>query len=879
EIDALVTVDTATSTAAGWTCEVNSLTGTTTCKLPISVGLNGGNSEASAMSKTLQGTVADSLGNGVSQTTATFSIFDDIDDQSTLETEVADGSSDVIISIAAAPDLVVSTTADKTTVTPGEQVSFTFDVNNTGSQIATGVEIHTTIPVNTTFDAGPSSGLWSCCPAGTQPCAESDEVTTANAACVYSVGSLSVGAALSDPPKFVVTIDSTVASNVGTIESTVSVLDDGLNGDDAVPADNTVMSELTLDAAPAFTVTLTEDNTSQQPGGTILYTISVVNTGNQDAENVDVSVVIPTGTTHVPESSSTDWNCVTVGSDTTCTFTHATIAAGVAASDIVLALLIDSPLASGITQVVTTANVADNGTNTGNVPVTASSNESVITLDASPGLNLTFSATQSSVTPGGAATYTVNIVNTGNQNATGVTVAVQVPTDTEFDTNASNALLSTDSWTCDDSSDPKLCTLSIGEVPADGLTTETRTFILETATRSTAPSGDATDGFNVNVVLDQDDADAVTYSNSETTYIARCGYEYRFETSDQYVNQDAQDTIFQYVSGGNFNGTGYWRTGADDKLTDTSTAKLTHLNMNLDIPAISEGGEKPVVEILYVLQGESDPDKDRFGVCIGTPDDTGSANYKCNATSAEPDMVRKYLTGDNTPLDSTLNNDGVTAFTETLGTDDVDRVIIDVTDKAGQTLELSMFYQTTGSNDEFQGLTILEVLQYSDADNDDALDGSAALCDLCWDKDGDGYAFDESPGVLNAVAYEVTPECAELADCNDDTATLKTEADCVEDCSDGVDNNEDGLIDCDDSACASSTSCNSCAEIFTFDTGAGGWTAGGESNGNFGLRIDTEPTGWVMTNPDISTAFSAFVSRSLTVDSTQPVPKLYVKLR
>ena len=70
------------------------------------------------------------------------------------------------------------------TTTPGSTVAYTLSYGNAGPGNATGVTLTETVPANTTFNAGASSGGWSCAngsPAGTT--------------CTLSLGNLASGRA------------------------------------------------------------------------------------------------------------------------------------------------------------------------------------------------------------------------------------------------------------------------------------------------------------------------------------------------------------------------------------------------------------------------------------------------------------------------------------------------------------------------------------------------------------------------------------------------------------------------------------------------------------------------------------------------------------
>ena len=82
------------------------------------------------------------------------------------------------------------------------------------------------MPTNTTFNSGASAGGWSC--VGSEP---------AGSVCTLNLGAIAGGAGgMAD---FAVSVDSVVSPPVSQINNTVEIGDNGSNGPDANPADNT----------------------------------------------------------------------------------------------------------------------------------------------------------------------------------------------------------------------------------------------------------------------------------------------------------------------------------------------------------------------------------------------------------------------------------------------------------------------------------------------------------------------------------------------------------------------------------------------------------------------------------------------------------------
>ena len=86
-----------------------------------------------------------------------------------------------------------------------------------------------------------------------------------------------------------------------------------------------------MDAAPDLAIGKTDGVTTVVPGQTLTYTLSVTNSGNQDAAGVLVTDVIPDHTTFIsadppatetfPGSGVITWTTIIPGGGTTATFT------------------------------------------------------------------------------------------------------------------------------------------------------------------------------------------------------------------------------------------------------------------------------------------------------------------------------------------------------------------------------------------------------------------------------------------------------------------------------------------------------------------------------------------------------------------------------
>jgi uncharacterized repeat protein (TIGR01451 family) len=336
--------------------------------------------------------------------------------------------------VTAAPDLTVSKTDGGTSTTPGGVVTYVISYSNVGNQAATNVELTETVPANSTFNAGASTAGWSC----------------VASTCTLAIGTVAAGA--SGTANFAVTTNNPVGAGVTQLDNTVVVADDGDNGPDPTPANNTGTDSTPIVAAPDLNVAKSDGGVTTTPGGTVAYTITYNNTGNIDATNVVLTETIPANTTFNAGASTAGWSCVFA----TCTLAVGTVVAGTGGSA-TFAVNVVNPLPAGVTQVDNTVTVADDGTN-GPDPTPANNTGTDSTpVIAAPDLNVSKTDGGATATPGGTVTYTITYNNVGNQDATGVVLTETLPANTTF-----QATGSTPGWACVGST----CTLAIGTVAA-----------------------------------------------------------------------------------------------------------------------------------------------------------------------------------------------------------------------------------------------------------------------------------------------------------------------------------------------------------------------------------------------------------------------------
>lgn len=356
-----------------------------------------------------------------------------------------------IVPIVAAPDLAISKDDGGVTVVPGGDISYTLNYSNVGNQDATGVVITETVPLHTTFNPAGTPDPWVCLPDN-----------SAGSTCTLTVGNLVAGD--NGMAVFSVTVDSALADGVDTLSNDVSIADDGTNGPDPDPNNNDDDDTTPVNAAPDLTLSKDDGGASATPGGTVVFTLSYENVGNQTATGVVITETVPASTTFAPGSSTAGWVCVPDGSaGNTCTISIVDLDAGDSGS-VTFAVVIDNPIPAGLTQIANSASIADDGTN-GPDPTPGNNNDNDTTpVNGAPDMAITKSDGVSIVSPGDTLTYVLNYQNVGDQNATGVVITEVIPLQSTFLPGSS-----TPGWVCvPDNSAGSTCTFAIGAVAGAG---------------------------------------------------------------------------------------------------------------------------------------------------------------------------------------------------------------------------------------------------------------------------------------------------------------------------------------------------------------------------------------------------------------------------
>jgi uncharacterized repeat protein (TIGR01451 family) len=205
---------------------------------------------------------------------------------------------------------------------------------------------------------------------------------------------------------------------------------------------------LVLAAAPAAAqeadlFVLKEDSPDPvPPGGTLTYTITVLNNGPDDALFVSLDDTLPAEVTFTSLSFDPAWSCSTppVGSGGTISCSIASLPVGLSSFTLVVA--VDSGVALG-TSISNTASLGSEtpDPNPGNESATATT--TVGLPPPSSNLAVAKSGAPNPVAAGSDLVYTITVTNNGPDPATGVTLIDNLPPETTFVSSSEPA-----GWSC-----------------------------------------------------------------------------------------------------------------------------------------------------------------------------------------------------------------------------------------------------------------------------------------------------------------------------------------------------------------------------------------------------------------------------------------------
>jgi LPXTG-site transpeptidase (sortase) family protein len=177
-----------------------------------------------------------------------------------------DNHDEDVTPLVAGPDLRISKDDGIDIAAAGSTLIFTLTFSNVGDQGATGVLIQDTVPVDTRFNAAASSAGWVCSdPDGAGPLGPGDPGSVCSIAPDVGSGAGIIPAGGGGMLTFALDVADPLSAGVDQVLNGVFIEDDGTNGDDPTPEDN---SDDDLD----FLLVVSEDLTKTLAGTSHIHT-------------------------------------------------------------------------------------------------------------------------------------------------------------------------------------------------------------------------------------------------------------------------------------------------------------------------------------------------------------------------------------------------------------------------------------------------------------------------------------------------------------------------------------------------------------------------------------------------------------------------------
>ena len=331
---------------------------------------------------------------------------DTMTNSATLTSTQTSSTADTMVTTLQRPSVTITKSADRTLLVPGDTVTYSLNVLNSGPGTASNVTVADTLPAAAYFTYVANSAKLNGATIGPDP--------VGGGILSKNIGSLAAGSTATVTFSMQVAA-SGVPSGTTAISNTATVSDAGTSGTRSSNA-----TALTISTNPNLTLTKTSSPSAGPvaPGSAITYTLTVTNIGSGDATGVMVKDLIPSSTSYSAGSLvyagsaqtdvSGDDNSFFDGAGNRAVFSVGTLAAG-SSKILTYTVTVDSPLSNGTTTLSGAATAT--ASNAATKQATSS-----ITTSAAPVLSLTKSAPSS-------VPYPLTTLASGAAAATSITVA------------------------------------------------------------------------------------------------------------------------------------------------------------------------------------------------------------------------------------------------------------------------------------------------------------------------------------------------------------------------------------------------------------------------------------------------------------------------
>ncbi|HUP84576.1 MAG TPA: Ig-like domain-containing protein [Acidimicrobiales bacterium] len=353
--------------------------------------------------------VAQVTGSTPASNTAQVAAVDQRDPDSTPGNGVAGEDDEASVTLTPQQaDVSVTKTASTATPNVGETMTFTVGVANaaTSNASATTVVVSDVLPAEVVFvSAVGTSGTY-------------DDITGR-----WTVGSIAPGA--SEALTLTVRVTGSIAfTNTASVLSVDQFDPDSTPGNGAAGEDDQASVTVTPQRAD-LSVALSVDDTTPNLGDQVVLTVTLADAGPSAATGVTVSLPLPAGLTFVSASAGSGSYDPGTG-----VWTVGGVPSGGSWSLQVTAT-VDDPGAKTVTAWVVTSDQFDPDSTPGNLAV-EDDLASVVATPREADLSVTALAGATTVPVGGQTTFTFSVTNGGPSTATGVSLAVPIPTGATF---------------------------------------------------------------------------------------------------------------------------------------------------------------------------------------------------------------------------------------------------------------------------------------------------------------------------------------------------------------------------------------------------------------------------------------------------------------
>ncbi|MCK7598565.1 isopeptide-forming domain-containing fimbrial protein [Microbulbifer sp. CAU 1566] len=290
---------------------------------------------------------------------------------------------------------------------PGDTIEWTIEVSNQGNQDGTGVVVTDNLPDTSLFNSFVAS--------------DGGVIDLDAGTVTWNIGDLAAGDSVS------FTLTAVVAESVPTViptqTNTVTVDDDGTNGPDPTPDNNTDSEDLDITYVD-LAIDKDDGGVTVEPGDTLVYTLTYANNGTADATGVTITESLPEYATFDAANSTAGW---IDNGDGTFTFNVGALAAGDSGS-VEFAVIIDEPIPSGVEETSNTTSITDDGDSGPDQNTDDNDDDEVTPIDGRPDYVIDkIENFDDPAHPGDTIQWTITITNEGNQDGTGVFITDDLP--------------------------------------------------------------------------------------------------------------------------------------------------------------------------------------------------------------------------------------------------------------------------------------------------------------------------------------------------------------------------------------------------------------------------------------------------------------------